>query len=93
MKNRPEVTAIDFFYIEEFFSISAHRVSGGMGINPLAQADILARAELIGYISAEDKLWYLSVMKELDSVFIDYAHKKQKLAEVPSAPGVRHVNR
>jgi hypothetical protein len=72
------------FFVEEYFALSDFRQSSGFGANPLSQRDVLDRAELVGMVSHNDQLWYLSVMRHLDRVFLDYVREKQKQAEAES---------
>lgn len=69
------------FFIEEYFALSDFRQTTGFGASPLAQRDVLDRAELVGMSSIADKLWYLSMMRHLDRVFLDHVREKQKQAE------------
>lgn len=76
--NKPHGGPEVLFFVEEYFALSDFRQSSGFGANPLSQRDVLDRAELVGMSSPGNKLWYLSVMRSLDRIFLNYLREKQK---------------
>ena len=64
------------FYIEAFFVLSGFRMPGFSGAGPIPLEAILRYGELFGYTSREDQLYFLDVIRALDSVFMAYSKEK-----------------
>ena len=77
LARKPEVTIDLHVYIEAFFTLSSFRSPGFSGPGPLLFADILRYAELVGYTTNADRLFFVEVIQGAESAYQAHVAKKQ----------------
>jgi hypothetical protein len=78
LERRPETTLELRFYLESFFKLSNFRTAGFSSVGPIQLPDILAYAEMLGYTSLEDRLFFVDMISALDNEYRRLAHDKQE---------------
>lgn len=74
LEQQPTLNIAQEQLLQAFLELSASRTVG-LAVNPISIADALAYADAAGF---DHKLQFLTVIREADQVFLEYAAEQQE---------------
>jgi hypothetical protein len=79
LANRPHLEPPLRWYLSAFYDLSRGRQLTMGGAGPIAISEMAAYIQIFGMDSLEDRQWFVTIMGQLDSVYLEHQAKKHAL--------------
>lgn len=77
LANKPTSNPVIEFYIKAFQFLSTTRTPGFSGPSPISFSEICQYAKLVRYTTADDIFFFAEVIRECDSVYMNFGKDAQ----------------